>query len=167
MRPVGTEIVIRRARPGDAAVLAELANALDLDQGGSGRAYSESIVRRDGFGRDPAVTFLIAERRGLAVGYAMFCKFYNSDRALRGLFLNDLYVAPQARREGLGRRLMAAVAGEARKHGGCCIWWGVYSANRRARAFYDSLGARDEDARIQELDGEAFASLADLAERGN
>ena len=157
--PGDPDIVIRPARIEDAATLARLANELDLDQGGSGRVYDPAILRRDAFGPDPAVGLIIAERRGVGVGYAMFCDFYNSDKALRGVFLNDLYVAPEARRSGLGRGLMAAVAREARARGGGCIWWGVYSANRGARDFYQSLGARDEDARILELDGEAFTAL--------
>ena len=40
------------------------------------------------------------------------------------------------------------------------VWWGVLSSNRKARDFYAAIGARDEDARILELDGPALAALA-------
>jgi len=153
-------IAIRPARSEDAVALAELANALDRDQGGAGNVHSAETVLRDGFGGDPVVRFVVAEKSGEAVGYAMFSRFYNSDTAETGGYLNDLYVVSALQRAGLGRRLVAAVATETAKRGGTFLWTGVYAANAPARAFYRSLGARDEDARIVELDGESFRRLA-------
>ena len=154
------EVVIRPAVPQDATTLARLANALDADQGGSGQLFSEAVVLRDGFGPRPAVTFFLAEDGGAALGYAMVCDFYNSDRAARALFLIDLYVVPAAQGRGIGRRFMAAMARETLVRDATSLWWGVYSDNEKARAFYESLGARDEDARILELDGSALENLA-------
>jgi ribosomal protein S18 acetylase RimI-like enzyme len=154
-----TIIDVRPAAPADAAALAELANALDRDQGGEGNVHSAETVLRDGFGADPVVHFIIAIKDGAAVGYAMFSRFYNSDTAETGSYLNDLYVVPALQRAGLGRRLIAAVAAETARRGGAFLWTGVYSANASARAFYRSLGARDEDARIVEIDGDAFRRL--------
>jgi GNAT superfamily N-acetyltransferase len=153
------EIAIRLATPADAADLAGLANALDRDQGGAGKVHSAATVLRDGFGADAAVTFVIATSGGQAMGYAMFCRFYNSDTAETGSYHNDLHVVPHAQRLGVGRRLFAAVAAETARRGGAFVWTGVYTANAAARAFYASLGARDEDARILEVDGERFRAL--------
>ncbi len=153
-------ITVRRAARSDAAALAALANALDRDQGGDGNVHSAATVLRDAFGDDPVVRFVIAMRGEAAVGYAMFSRFYNSDTAETGAYLNDLYVAPAMQRAGIGQRLMAAVAAETAKAGGSFIWTGVYSTNAAGRIFYATLGARDEDARILEFDGEAFAALA-------
>jgi len=158
-------VAIRPALPNDAAGLAMLANALDRDQGGEGKVHSEATVLRAAFAAEPAVRFVVATQAAEPVGYAMFARFYNSDTAETGSYLNDLYVIPALRSAGIGRRLLAAVAAATAQAGGSFIWTGVYSANTRARAFYAALGARDEDARILELDGAAFASLARGAEK--
>lgn len=161
--PANWEIEIRPATRDDAAALAALANALDRDQGGGGKVHSERTILRDAFGDDPVVRFIIASQTGSAVGYAMFSRFYNSDTAETGSYLNDLYVVPELQRANVGRRLMAAVAAETARAGGSFIWTGVYSRNVAGRAFYATLGVRDEDARILELDGEAFRTLANAA----
>jgi GNAT superfamily N-acetyltransferase len=153
-------VVVRLAVPGDAGALAALANALDRDQGGGGIVHGAETVLRDGFGEDPVVRFVIATRGGDAAGYAMFSRFYDSDTAETGAWLNDLYVVPALRRTGLGRRLIAAVAAETARRGGTFLWTGVYDRNAAGRAFYASLGARDEQARILEIDGASFRTLA-------
>jgi len=153
-------VAIRPALPSDAAGLATLANALDCDQGGDGKVHSEATVLRAAFAAEPAVRFVVATQAAEPVGYAMFARFYSSDTAETGSYLNDLYVIPALRSAGIGRRLITAVAAATAEAGGSFIWTGVYSANTRARAFYAALGARDEDARILELDGAAFAFLA-------
>lgn len=67
---------------------------------------------------------------------------------------------PGERRHGVGRKLFSAVAAETVDSGMASLWWGVMSDNTQARAFFASLGARDEDARILELDGQALQALA-------
>lgn len=153
-------IVIRPARPQDSAAIARLANALNHDQGKPDSPFTEALVLREGFGSDPAFSVLLAERANEAVGYALFHPFFNSDLAARGLWLVDLFVVPEARGVGAGRALLAAIAAEAVARGMACVWWGVYAKNEKARQFYETLGASDEDARILELDGEALHRLA-------
>lgn len=126
---MSTDINVRLASEADAAVLADLANALDRDQGGEGRVHTVRSVLHDGFGSDPVVCFVIATKDGSAVGYAMFSRFYNSDSAETGTYLNDLYVIPAMQSSRLGRRLIAAVAAETSRRGGTFIWTGVYDAN--------------------------------------
>lgn len=155
----GIDIDVRLATPADAAVLADLANALDRDQGGHGRVHSPDTVLNAGFGGDPVVQFVIAVHAQVGMGYAMFSRFYNSDKAQTGSYLNDLYVVPALRRTGTGLQLLAAVAAETARRGGAFIWTGVYEMNAGGRAFYRAIGARDENARILEIDGEAFQML--------
>jgi hypothetical protein len=151
------DVVVRLAVPEDAPVLAELANALDRDQGGDGTAHCTETVLRDGFGDEPLVRFVIATPDGLAAGYAMFCRFYNSDTAETGAYLNDLYVVPSLRRTGAGLSQPSppkrnGVA--ARSCGRAC------TTRMRPAGHYASLGARDEAARILEIDGTDFQALA-------
>ncbi len=154
------DIAIRCARPDEAAALAELANALDLSQGGGGCVHSAGSILRDAFGDDPPVRLVVAMRGAEAIGYAMYSRFYNSDTAETGCYLNDLYVRPQWQRHGVGRLLVAAVARETLRRGGRCLWTGVYRRNVAGLAFYRSLGALDGDACILEIDRNALCALA-------
>jgi GNAT superfamily N-acetyltransferase len=156
--------VIRPARREDAAVLAELGNLLNAEEGMPVAMTAERLAE-DGFGPRPAFRALLAEREGVAVGYALFHDCYNTDVPGRGVWLADLYLRSEARGLGIGRALVAAVAAETVATGGVSVWWSVRSANRRARAFYAGLGARDEDARVLELDGAALLGLAEEAGR--
>ncbi len=162
----GTDITIRPGRAADARALAAMANALNVFEGRPGDLYSEELVKAQAFGAAPLFSVLVAEVDGELVGYAFFHDSYNSEIAAPGVWLVDLFVREQARSLGVGRRLMAAVARATLARGGTALWWGVQSSNRRARAFYAGLGAKDEVTRILELDGEALESLADAAGEG-
>ncbi|MEE8272500.1 MAG: GNAT family N-acetyltransferase [Alphaproteobacteria bacterium] len=160
------DVLLREAVEADIPEIVRLANLLSAAEGKGDDVFSERRVRADGFGDDPAFTVLLAERDGAAVGYALYVRAYNTDLAARAIFLDDLFVVEQARGRGIGRRLLAEVAAVAVAAGATSVWWGVRSANRRARAFYARLGARDEDARILELDGDALTALAESADGG-
>ena len=156
---VGTAARIRRARPGDAAAIARMANALNRHEALSPRAFTPAIVRRDAFGRRRAFRVLVAEARGRVVGYASFVTGYNTDVAARELWMHDLFVVPAWRRRGVGRALISAVAREATRRGLACLEWGVRDTNRRALRFYRGLGARIGHARIASLRGRALTAL--------
>ena len=155
--------VVRPATARDAAAIARLANLLSLHEGQGDDVFSEEQVLRDGFGDRPAFQVLIAERAGNAVGYALFTEGYNTDIAARAVWLEDLFVERAARGRGIGRRLLSSVARIAIDRGARSVWWGVRSSNTEARAFYRSLGATDDDARILELNDAALTAIADQA----
>ena len=167
METSSPEFRIRPAVRADAAAVAVLGNQLTL-QHGLLETFTEAGVLRDGFDGPLKFSLLVAEAAGRSegrvVGYALYHPHYNSDLPGWGLWLVDLFVEPELRGRGLGRRLLAAVAAEAVASGFVSLWWGVTSANRSARDFYAALGARDEDARILELDGPALARLAGQAD---
>lgn len=154
---------IRRATAEDAAAIAHLANQLGRHEGLSD-VFDEALILKDGFGDRPAFQVLIAERSGQPVGYALFTDGYNTDIAARSVWLNDLFVDESARGGGIGRRLLAAVARIAVERGARSVWWGVRSSNRRARQFYAGLGAKDDDARILELNDAALTEIAKEAD---
>lgn len=153
---------IREATMADAAVLADMMNALNEHEG-LAAIYSKETVLRDAFGPEPAFHSLLAETAGRAAGYVIYHSAYDSERGGRSLWLVDLYVAPEARGSGLGKALMAQVAQAAVAQGFVSLWWGVRSCNERALTFYAGLGALDDDARILELAGSALTQLADSA----
>ncbi len=152
-------ISIRPARPEDATDLARLGNELACLMGAH-EVYSADVFERYGFGPKPHFEVLVAETAGGIVGYALFEETFNSDLCEPGMWLHDIMVDEAMRGTGIGEGLMAAVARLVLDRGRTSLWWGVLSSNAMARQFYTRLGARDEDARIQELDSAALRALA-------
>ncbi len=153
-------ITVRPAEIRDSHALSDMANALNAAHGKPAALYTPDLIRDEAFSEDRVCHFLIAERRNIPAGYALYHWMFNSDLARRGIWLTDLFVMPAERRYGVGRKLFSAVAAETVNLGLSSLWWGVMTENLPARAFFTSLGARDEDARILELDGPALQALA-------
>jgi GNAT superfamily N-acetyltransferase len=72
------------------------------------------------------------------------------------MIVNDLYVAPGARRRGLGRALIGAIASEALQAGGSFLWWDADHGDELAQAFHRSLGAVEEPTVSFLLGGTTF-----------
>jgi GNAT superfamily N-acetyltransferase len=158
---------VRRARPSEAAILAEMANDLNDHVGIYGRPFTPERILADGFGPGAAFTPLVAELDGAVVGYVFFSPGYNTDVAARSMWLHDLFVAPPARGRGVGYALMAAVAAETVRAGCVTLDWGVHAANAGALEFYRRLGASGAEVRIMGVDGERLRALAGAAPRSS
>lgn len=120
-------------------------------------------LARDGFGPHPRFRALIAEWSGEPAGYALFFGYY-STWVGHGLFLEDLFVRTAFRGRGIGKALLAAVAGIAVKENCSGMRWEVLDWNEPAIALYKSLGARfREHWRAVALEGEALKRLSERA----
>lgn len=104
--------------------------------------FGAEVYLRDGFGANPAFAGLVAEAGEHLVGYLLYEMHYDTDAAARTLFIVDLAVDEAARRQGVGRALMAAAASLCRSLGGSELVWAVYNKNQLAFDFYLSLGAK-------------------------
>ena len=102
---------------------------------------TEADLVRDGFGPAPKFRALIAEWDGQAAGYALFFGFYSTWEGRPGLFLEDLFVRQAFRGKGIGRALLAKVAGIARHENCYGVRWEVLDWNEPAIDFYKRLGA--------------------------
>lgn len=78
---------------------------------------TEEDFRRDGWGPQPVFEALIAELDGTPVGFALTFRNFSTWEGRPGLYVEDLYVTPDARRYGVGRKLLAAVAKRAVERG--------------------------------------------------
>jgi ribosomal protein S18 acetylase RimI-like enzyme len=152
---------IRPATPDDAPAIARLARGLNELHRDPLEHFTPEAVLRDGFGPSPCFSVLVADRGGAVVGYALYYDSYEPVYAARGLYLSDIFVDPDARRHGIGRALIAAVAREARGRGATFVGWVSRAWNTEAQAFYRTLGAIEEPVVAHAVAFEAFAALAD------
>ncbi|WP_235844231.1 GNAT family N-acetyltransferase [Crenobacter intestini] len=83
---------------------------------------------------------LVAEEDGQAVGHALCVEGFSSFKAAGTCNLHDLSVAPRARGQGVGRRLLAAAEAEAARRGLCRVTLEVRPDNETGRALYASAG---------------------------
>jgi GNAT superfamily N-acetyltransferase len=107
-------------------------------------ATAESLERAF-FGPTPVAGALLARMDREAAGYAIYFSTFSSFTGRRGLWLDDLYVRPQFRKRGLGRRLIEEVARIAAAQGCLRFEWLALDWNERALEFYRGLGARSLD----------------------
>lgn len=113
------------------------------------------------FGPRPYAEALVAELNGEPAGFALFFHTYSTFRARPGLWLEDIFVLPERRGEGLGKALFAALARLAAARGCARLEWSVLNWNEPSIGFYKRLGAQFKDEWTTcRLDGAALAALA-------
>ena len=137
-----SEIKVRAATVDDVELLHRF--SVDLatyeDEPGAVTSTPQTLAR-DGFGENPQFAALIAERAGKPVGFALYTFNYSVWTAARGVFIEDIWVVPEERRNGVARALMAALAQECRAKGYRRIDLNVLDWNP-ARGFYERIGFR-------------------------
>ena len=122
---------------------------------------TEADFLRDGFGPDPRFRALIADVDGAPAGFALFFTSYSTWRGHHGIRLEDLYVTPELRGQGIGKALLARVAQIAVAEGCPRLEWDVLDWNAPAIAVYERLGAHIlTEWRIMRLSGDALTALA-------
>lgn len=118
-------------------------------------------IQRDLFGENPRAFCEIAEQEGEPVGFALWFYNYSTFRGRAGIYVEDLFVKPDARGEGAGTALLARLAKRCLDADLGRLEWAVLSWNSPAIAFYDRLGADAmTDWTVRRLSGEALRRLA-------
>jgi GNAT superfamily N-acetyltransferase len=131
-----------RARPGEAPVTEkDLADTL--------------------FGKRPAAEVLIAYLGDKPAGFALFFHNYSTWLGKRGIYLEDLFVRPSARKHGIGFALLRALARIAMERDCGRIDWSVLNWNELAIDFYKQIGAKSMDEWTSfRLTGDTLAQIA-------
>lgn len=116
------------------------------------------------FGEKAYAEVLIAELADKPVGFALYFFNFSTFLAKPGLYLEDLYVVPEARGQKVGKSLLIRLAQIAlEKDCGRFEWW-VLDWNQSAIDFYRSIGAVGMDEwTVQRVDGQALTHLANLS----
>jgi GNAT superfamily N-acetyltransferase len=123
---------------------------------------TEDRLRDTLFGARPAAEVVIAYDDDYPVGFALYFGNYSTFLARPGLYLEDLFVRPEARGRGIGRRLLTYLARVAVERGWGRLEWRVLDWNDTALQFYRRLGAQPlDDWTVFRLTGAALRQLAE------
>ena len=121
---------------------------------------TEDRLRRTLFGERPAAEVLLAYDDAECVAFAVFFTNYSTFLAKPGLYLEDVFVKPHARRKGIGLALLKKLAAIARERDYGRMEWSVLDWNEPAINFYKKLGAIPlDDWKLFRLTGEALAKF--------
>lgn len=155
-------MTIRDARPDDVAPILQLIHDLaHYEREPDAVRNTVEQLHQALFGDSPSIFAHIAESDGGIQGFALWFLNYSTWEGVNGIYLEDLYVRPEARGEGHGKALLRNLAGIAAERGYARVEWSVLNWNAPSISFYDSLGALPQDGwTTYRLTGAALDSVA-------
>ena len=154
--------MIRSATPADIPAIRALIVALAVyEREPDAVKVTEADLHAALFGERPLAEAVLAEIGGVPVGVAVFFTNFSTWEGKGGLYLEDLFVSPEARGAGVGKALLVHLAGIAVTRGYARFEWSVLDWNAPAIGFYEGLGAvmQDEWTKMR-VEGKALAKLA-------
>ena len=155
--------MIRPATPADIAVILRFVRELAaFEREPDAVEATEATLHEALFGAQPAAEAVIAEDDTGPLGFAVFFHNFSTWAGRRGLYLEDLYVTPDARGKGVGGALLRHLAALAVARGCARFEWSVLDWNADAIAVYRRIGAVGmEEWTIQRVSGDALRRLAE------
>jgi GNAT superfamily N-acetyltransferase len=153
---------VRPATPADLPLIAELIRALaEYEKLADEVRFDEAALADKLFGARRYAEVLIGEVDGEPQGFALYFHNFSTFEGRPGIYLEDLFVRPEARGAGLGKALLAELARIALDRDCARLEWAVLDWNEPSIGFYKSLGARALDEwTVMRVDGAALAALA-------
>lgn len=155
-------VAIRRARAQDSGAFLLLVKALAKFE--KLEPPSPSAARRlirDTFSKEKKLNLLLAFSDGKPVAYALYFFTYSSFLARPTLYLEDIFVLEEFRREKIGKSMFLTLVREAKRLGCGRMEWAVLSWNKNAIKFYENIGAkRLNEWHYYRLDQRALESLS-------
>ncbi|TPG20061.1 GNAT family N-acetyltransferase [Sphingomonas koreensis] len=153
---------IRPATPGDVPTILRFVRELAaFEREPDAVEATEAMLDHALFGERSAEA-VIAERDGAAVAFALFFHNFSTWKGRKGLYLEDLYVTPEARGSGVGTALLKHLAAIAIERDCGRFEWSVLDWNQPAIDFYTAMGAAMmTEWRIERVAGKALARLAE------
>jgi GNAT superfamily N-acetyltransferase len=135
-------MTVRDATPADLVAIHGLVQELaEYEQLADAVESTPAMFEEALFSERAVARALVAEEHGDVVGFALYFPTFSTFLGRSGLWLEDLYVRPVARRNGHGRALLESL--RARTDGR--VEWSVLDWNEPAHGFYRSLGAAPVD----------------------
>jgi len=154
-------LVIRAGEKADVSVIAHLIRELArFEKLEHEVTMTEELLAENIFGPHRYAETLIAEDGGTPIGFALFFHTFSTFLGRPGLYLEDLFVVPEQRGNGVGRALLKELARIALERGCGRLEWAVLNWNVEAIKFYERLGARpNSEWTVYRLTGEALTAL--------
>lgn len=138
-----TDFILRPAEPQDCAEIDRLVRELaEYEKLAHQMVGTPEGLHRALFGPRPACEAVMAERRGRAVGFALFFTTFSTFLCKPGLYLEDLFVEPQHRGAGIGKAMLRHMAALAVERGCGRFEWRVLDWNEPSIRFYESIGGK-------------------------
>lgn len=155
--------VIRPARPGEAGVVLAFIRALaDYEKRLHEVTSTEAMIDAALFGDAPRAFCDLIEEEGRPVGFALWFYNFSTFEGKHGIYLEDLFVLPEARGRGYGKALLAHLARRCVAEGLGRLQWWVLDWNTPSIDFYRGLGARPMDEwTVMRVDDDALVRLAE------
>src|SRR5262249_25050913 len=157
-----TSVRVVRATERDVPVVLEMIRGLAAyERMAHTVTATEEKLRTTLFGGSPFSEVVLAWAEGEAVGCGVFFPVYSTFLGEPGLYLEDLFVKPEARGQGVGSALLAYLARVVIERGWSRMEWSVLRWNEPAIQFYGKMGAALlDDWKICRLTGESLARVA-------
>ncbi len=152
--------LIRQAIPEDAGLILQFVRALAEYEKLADQVFATEEILREWIFEKQRAEVLIGELNGRPVGFMLF--FYNFSTFLgrAGIYLEDLYVRPEARGKGLGKEMLRLLSALAVERGCGRLEWSCLDWNEPSIRFYRSLGAKPVSGwTVYRLSGEALYAL--------
>lgn len=153
---------IRPATPQDVPLILQFIRDLaEFEREPDAVKATEAMLHDALYGPTAVAEAVIAEIEGKPMGFALFFRNFSTWTGKTGLYLEDLYVTPEARGAGVGTALLRHLAKIAHDRGYGRFEWAVLDWNQPAIDFYEKMGAQAMDEwRIRRVTGEALVRLA-------
>ncbi len=157
-----TNLTIRKAQHGDTELILKFIVELAIYE----EAEEEVVTTRNHidktlFCEKPNVHGLIAELDGRAVGFAVYFFSYSTWLGKHGIYLEDLFVAPESRGSGAGKALLKELSKIAVRNDCGRVEWSVLDWNEPSIKFYEAMGAKPKDGwTVYRLDDQALIDFA-------
>lgn len=155
------DIQIRKSTPDEVpAIVRLMRDFAEFEDLGDYCEINEDRLLDVMFGDDAFVEGLVAFHQGEMVAYALFYPYFASFRGQCGYYLEDIFIAEEFRRNGLGEAMVRIIARLAKQRGFERIDFQVLEWNTPAVKFYEKLGAmRDDSERHFKFIDNSFQSL--------
>jgi GNAT superfamily N-acetyltransferase len=152
---------IRAATSGDISLIGQFIRDLaEYEKLAHAVRFDEAVLAQKLFGPRPYAEVLIGEIDNVAQGFALFFHNFSTFEGRPGIYLEDLFVTPEARGSGLGTALLAELARLAVERDCARLEWSVLDWNTPAIDFYKALGAVPMDEwTVYRVDGVALDKL--------
>ena len=155
-------LTVREAVPTDAAAILGFIRELAIYEKAEHEVEATlETLTSSLFGEGSVSRALICEKDGVVIGSAIWFFSYSTWQAKNGLYLEDLYVTPEARGTGAGKAIMKRLAAIALEHGCGRFEWSVLDWNEPAIRVYQAIGAEPQSEWVRyRLAGNKLAAFA-------